>query len=85
MESIDIIRRINDQYPDNFEMAYTARDVRRIFDHGKIASLIGVEGGHSIDSSMYTLRVLYRLGARYMTLSHNCDTPWSERLSILLV
>eukprot|EP01129_Flabellula_baltica_P005054 TRINITY_DN1801_c0_g1_i4.p1 TRINITY_DN1801_c0_g1~~TRINITY_DN1801_c0_g1_i4.p1 ORF type:complete len:424 (-),score=74.55 TRINITY_DN1801_c0_g1_i4:141-1412(-) len=78
IESIDIIRRINTNYPEYFEMAYTAQDVRRIFSQGKIASMIGVEGGHSIDSSMYVLRVFYEMGARYMTLSHNCDTPWSQ-------
>jgi membrane dipeptidase len=58
-------------------MAYTAADIRRIHRSGKIASLIGVEGGHSINSSLATLRTMYDLGARYMTLTHTQNTPWA--------
>jgi membrane dipeptidase len=78
MESIDIIKRLSVEYPDHFEMAYRSKDIKRIFNQQKIGTLIGVEGGHSIDSSPFILRLFYELGARYMTLTHNCDTPWAE-------
>ena len=62
------------RYPETFELALTADDVERIFKKGKIASLIGMEGGHSIDNSLAALRMFYRLGARYMTLTHSKNT-----------
>jgi len=66
------------KYPDTFELALTAADVERIFKAGKIASLIGMEGGHSIDNSLADLRMFYRLGARYMTVTHSSNTPWAD-------
>jgi membrane dipeptidase len=69
------------KYPDTFELALTAGDIERIFAKGKIASLIGMEGGHSIDNSLGTLRMMHRLGARYMTLTHNGNTPWADAAS----
>jgi len=78
MEQIDIVYQLMDRYPDVFELARTAADVERIFKAGKIASLIGMEGGHSIDNSLATLRMFYRLGARYMTLTHSLNTPWAD-------
>jgi membrane dipeptidase len=78
MEQIDIVHRMMRKYPEAFELALTAADIERIFKAGKIASLIGMEGGHSIDNSLGTLRMLYRLGARYMTLTHSKNVPWAD-------
>jgi membrane dipeptidase len=78
LEQIDIVHRMMRKYPDTFELALTADDVERIFKSGKIASLIGMEGGHSIDNSLGVLRMFYRLGARYMTLTHSKNTAWAD-------
>ena len=78
MEQIDIVYQMAARYPDTFEIARTAADVERIFKAGKIASLIGMEGGHSIDNSLGALRMFYKLGARYMTLTHGANTPWAD-------
>jgi len=78
LEQIDIVYRMIARYPDDFELALTADDVQRIFGEGKIASLIGLEGGHSIDSSLGALRMFARLGARYMTLTHSKNVPWAD-------
>jgi membrane dipeptidase len=78
LEQIDIVHRMVERYPDTLELALTAGDVEHAFKAGHIASLIGMEGGHSIDSSMATLRMMYALGARYMTLTHSKNTPWAD-------
>src|SRR5262245_51193103 len=78
MEQIDIVYQMIRRYPETFELALTADDVERIFKKGKIASLIGMEGGHSIDNSLAALRMFYRLGARYMTLTHSKNTSWAD-------
>lgn len=78
LEQIDVVRRLAERHPETFELAYTAADVERIHKAGRIASLIGMEGGHSIDGSLGALRTLYAAGARYMTLTHSKNTPWAD-------
>jgi membrane dipeptidase len=78
LEEIDTVYRMNAKYPDTFEQALSADDVERIFKKGKIASMIGMEGGHSIGDSLGALRMFYRMGARYMTLTHGKNVPWAD-------
>jgi membrane dipeptidase len=78
LEQIDVVHRMVRKYPDTLELALTAADVERIFKAGRIASLIGMEGGHSIDNSLATLRMFHGLGARYMTLTHSTNIPWAD-------
>jgi membrane dipeptidase len=78
LEQIDLVRQLAARYPDALELAYSAADVQRIMDAGRVASLLGAEGGHSIAGSLGTLRALYLLGVRYMTLTHNLNLPWAD-------
>ncbi len=77
-EQIDTVRRIVAAHPDVFELATTADDIERIHRSGKIASLIGMEGGYSIDDSLGLLREFQAAGARYMTLTHSKTTSWAD-------
>lgn len=78
VEQIDLVKRMAARYPADFAMAETAADVRRIHRAGKIACLIGIEGGHQINNSLPVLRQMYDLGARYMTLTHVLDIDWAD-------
>ena len=77
-EQIDLIHRMVERYPETFELATTAAEVERAHRHGKIASLIGIEGGHSIENSLGLLRMYQRLGARYLTLTHSDSIDWAD-------
>lgn len=78
LEQVDLVHRMVRRYPSRFELALTAGDVERAFAAGRIASLLGAEGGHSIGGSLGVLRSLYALGVRYMTLTHNSSVGWAS-------
>jgi len=78
LEQIDIALQTIDKYPDVFELARDASDVQRIFGAGRIASMLGMEGGHAIENSLGTLRAFYSMGVRYMTLTHNGTLDWAD-------
>lgn len=78
IEQIDVIRRLIARYPEDLALALTSGDVARAMRRGRIASLIGMEGGHSIGSSLAVLRQMHALGARYLTLTHSKNTPWAD-------
>ena len=77
-EQIDVVERLMAAYPKDLMLAKRADDIELAFRQHRIASLIGVEGGHSIGSSLGVLRQLYRAGARYMTITHSKNTPWAD-------
>ena len=78
LEQIDLIYQMCRRYPETFELARSADDVERIYKTGKIASLIGLEGGHAIENSLGLLRMYFNLGARYMTLTHSDTIEWAD-------
>ncbi|MBB3094725.1 membrane dipeptidase [Actinoplanes campanulatus] len=78
LEQIDLVHRMVAAYPDDLAIAYTSADVQRAMTSGRIASLIGVEGGHCLGGSLGVLRSLARLGIRYVTLTHNHHTSWAD-------
>ena len=81
LEQIELVKTMCETYPDVFELALTTADIDRIRKSGKIASMIGVEGGHSIENSINVLRQLYKQGARYMTLTHSVTLDWADSCS----
>jgi len=78
LEQIEMVHAMIDHYPETFERALTADDIERIHKSGKIASMIGVEGGHCIQNSLSVLGQLHKLGARYMTLTHSDTLDWAD-------
>jgi membrane dipeptidase len=78
LEQVDVVHRLARRYPDDLVLAADAADARRIMASGRVASLIGAEGGHAIDSSPGVLRMLAALGVQYMTLTHNANVGWAD-------
>lgn len=78
LEQVDFVHQMTQRYAADLSLALTADDVDAAWSHGKIASLLGAEGGHSIGSSLGTLRMLYAVGVRYLTLTHNDNVPWAD-------
>lgn len=78
LEQIDCVRQLIARHPADLKAALTAADMEAARGEGRIASLMGAEGGHSIANSLATLRALYALGVRYMTLTHNDNIPWAD-------
>jgi membrane dipeptidase len=78
LEEFDIARRVIARYPERLALALRADDIERSFKRGRIASLLGMEGGHAIENSLGALRAYYDLGARYMTLTHNVTLDWAD-------
>ncbi|AJP02324.1 membrane dipeptidase [Streptomyces cyaneogriseus subsp. noncyanogenus] len=78
LEQIDCVRQLLDRYPGELRAAFTAADMEAARAEGRIASLMGAEGGHSIANSLATLRALYALGVRYLTLTHNDNVAWAD-------
>lgn len=77
LEQIDVIKRVIKKYSQHMELVTNSKDIKPAFQKGKIASLIAIEGGHGISNSFGSLRMMYELGVRYMTLTHTCNTPWA--------
>ena len=78
LEQIDIALQVIADHPEDLELALTSEDVMRSFRHGKVASLLGMEGGHAIENSLGALRAFHALGARYMTLTHGSNIDWAD-------
>jgi membrane dipeptidase len=78
LEEIDIARQVIRRYPDQFALALSPSDVERIFGEGRIASMLGMEGGHAIENSLGALRAYFDLGVRYMTLTHSGSIDWAD-------
>jgi membrane dipeptidase len=77
-EQVDVIKRLIAKYPNDMEFVTTADGIEQAFANKKLASMIGLEGGHSIDDKMSLLRQFYELGVRYMTLTHSCNLDWAD-------
>ncbi|XP_034946953.1 dipeptidase 1-like isoform X2 [Chelonus insularis] len=82
LEQIDVVRRLTAKYPSRMRLVTSSEELEQAHKDGVLASLVGIEGGHSIGASMAVLRSFHLLGARYMTLTHKCNTPWADSSSV---
>lgn len=82
LEQVDLIKRLIEKYSQHMQFAASYKEILEAHNRGRIASLIGVEGGHSLGSSLAVLRTLYQLGVRYLTLTHTCNTPWAKSSTV---
>jgi len=82
MEQVDIIKQFVKRYPNDLMWATSTADIESAAEQGKIASMIGMESGHGIGSSLPILRTFYDMGVRYMTLTHGCNTPWADAAQV---
>ena len=78
LEQVDFVRSFVAAFPEDLELALTAAQIEKAMANGRVASLMGMEGGHSINESLGTLRMMHRLGVRYLTLTHNENVPWAD-------
>ncbi|WHT21526.1 dipeptidase [Crossiella sp. CA-258035] len=78
LEQVELVHELVERYPEQLRLARSAAEVESAFADGRIASLLGAEGGHCIGESLGALRALFRLGVRYLTLTHNDNTPWAD-------
>jgi membrane dipeptidase len=78
LEQVELVHRLTERYPEDLTLATTADESEAAFARGRVASLLGAEGGHCIDGSLGVLRALRRLGVRYLTLTHNSNTAWAD-------
>ena len=76
LEQIDLIKRFIQQYPGHMSLVNGSAGLSEVHSEGRVASMISVESGHSIGTSLAVLRMFHRLGAISLTLTHNCNTPW---------
>lgn len=81
LEQIDVAKRFIAQYPQHFSYCDTSSCVQKVFGSGRIASMLGIEGGHQLGGSIAALRQAYTLGVRYITTTHNCDNAWATSAS----
>ena len=84
LEQVDLIHRLTEQYPEQLKLVVSTSEIQEAVAEGRIASLIGVEGGHVINSNLAVLRSFYRAGVRYLTLAHTCNTPWIDSAQVEL-
>ncbi|XP_012274229.1 dipeptidase 1 [Orussus abietinus] len=82
LEQIDLVRRLASKYKSSMRLVTSSEELEKAHKEGAVASLVGIEGGHSIGASMAVLRTFHLLGARYMTLTHRCNTPWADSCSV---